>query len=235
MSPPADRRPPCSSAASTEELRALRPRARRITGALARLYPQARTALDFGSPFQLYVATVLSAQCTDTRVNQVTPALFRRYPTAEKLARARRGSIETLIRPTGFFRNKAKSIQEGARRILATFGGKLPATMEELLTIPGAGRKTANVILGNAFDVAGIAVDTHVRRLSQRLGFTQQHDPVKIEFELMEIFPRREWTDLSHRLILHGRQVCPARRPRCGECALRPDCPYGRRQPQAAA
>ncbi|MBD3237132.1 MAG: endonuclease III [Candidatus Eisenbacteria bacterium] len=228
MTAPADRHPPARSTPHTQ-----RQRAARLARRLARLYPEARTALVYDSPFQLYVATVLSAQCTDARVNQVTPELFRRYPTAEKIARARRSSIEALIRRTGFFRNKTRSIQEGARRIVRAYGGALPGEMEALLTIPGIGRKTANVILGNAFGIPGIAVDTHVRRLSQRLGLTRRQDPVRIEFELMELYPPRQWIDLSHRLILHGRQICHARRPRCGICSLRPDCPHGQ-QSEAA-
>jgi len=212
------------------EKRTSRSRMRAILRILARLYPDARISLDFGTPFQLYVATVLSAQCTDVRVNQVTPLLFARFPDARTMAAAEREAIEELIRPTGFFRNKAKSIHTAAQRITAAFGGELPQTMEALLTLPGVGRKTANVILGNAFHVPGITVDTHVRRLSQRLGLTPQNDPIKIEFELMAITPRAAWTDLSHRLIWHGRQVCHARKPRCHECALLDHCPHGRQQ-----
>ncbi len=208
-----------------------RARMRAVLRVLARAYPDARISLDFATPFQLYVATVLSAQCTDVRVNQVTPLLFARFPDARALAAAERAEIEELIRPTGFFRNKARSIHTAAQRISAEFSGELPDTMEALLTLPGVGRKTANVILGNAFHTPGITVDTHVRRLAQRLGFTRQGDPVKIEFELMAIAPRRSWTDLSHRLIWHGRQVCRARKPLCGECGLLPHCPHGRRQP----
>jgi endonuclease III len=207
----------------------LRSRMGAILRSLARTYPDARISLDFADPFQLYVATVLSAQCTDARVNQVTPALFARFPTARAMAATSREEIERLIRPTGFFRNKAKSIHAAAQRIAMEFGGELPRTMDELLTLPGVGRKTANVILGNAFHIPGITVDTHVRRLSQRLGLTCEEDPVKIEFELMAITPRRAWTDLSHRLIWHGRQVCRARKPLCPECALLAHCPYGRK------
>jgi endonuclease-3 len=203
-------------------------RARAIIRVLKRLYPETKTALRHANPFQLYVATVLSAQCTDQQVNRVTPALFSRYPTPQALAKAPRSAIETLIRSTGFFRNKAKNIQKGAQRVAEVFSGKLPETMEELLTLAGTGRKTANVILGSAFGIPGITVDTHVRRLSQRLGLTTQQDPVKIEFELMKILPKREWTDLSLRLIWHGRRVCGARKPRCGECVLLKLCPFGR-------
>ncbi len=204
-------------------------RMRAVLRILARLYPDARISLDFQNPFQLYVATVLSAQCTDERVNQVTPALFARFPDARAMAAAAREEIEELVRATGFFRNKARSLHGAAQRIEAEFGGELPGTMEALLTLPGVGRKTANVILGNAFGTPGITVDTHVRRLAQRLGFTRQTDPVKIEFELMALAPRRQWTDLSHRLIWHGRRVCKARKPLCSECALLPHCPHGQR------
>jgi endonuclease-3 len=202
-------------------------RARRVVRTLKRIYPDARCALDFRTPFELYVATVLSAQCTDERVNQVTPLLFARYPDPAALAAAPRDAIEAIVRPTGFFRNKAKSIHEGARRIVEAFHGVVPRTLEELVTIPGAGRKTANVILGCAFSVPGITVDTHVRRLAQRLGWTKQTDPVKIEFELMEILPKRDWTPTSLRLIQHGRRVCAARKPNCPACALLEACPTG--------
>jgi endonuclease III len=212
-------------------------RARRVVTTLKRLYPGVRCALAYRNPFELYVATVLSAQCTDERVNQVTPELFARYPAAAALAAAPRAEIESLIRPTGFFRNKARSIQEGARRIAEAFAGVVPRTMEELLTVPGTGRKTANVILGCAFAIPGITVDTHVRRLATRLGWTRLEDPVKIEFELMEILPRRDWTPASLLLIQHGRRICTARKPRCPECAVLEWCPTGRemtRRPQSA-
>lgn len=202
-------------------------RARWVVRVLKRTYPAVRCALEFRNPFELYVATVLSAQCTDERVNQVTPQLFARYPGAPALAAAPRAAIEAIVRPTGFFRNKAKSIQEGARRIVEAFGGDVPRTLEALVTIPGIGRKTANVILGSAFDVPGIAVDTHVRRLTQRLGWTRQTDPVKIEFELMEILPKRDWTRTSLLLIQHGREVCAARQPNCPACVLLAACPTG--------
>jgi len=210
---------------AASETKRERTRARTILRLLKRRYPDARISLDFRNPFELYVATVLSAQCTDVRVNQVTPALFHRFPTPAALATADRSEVEQLIRSTGFFRNKAKSLQGGAARLVEAYGGELPGTMEELLTLPGIGRKTANVILGNAFDIPGITVDTHVRRLSRRLGFTQHNDPVKIEFDLMEIFPAKEWTQLSHLLIHHGRQTCSARRPSCGACSLAKHCP----------
>jgi endonuclease-3 len=200
-------------------------RARAILRILKRLYPDARIALDFGTPFQLYVATVLSAQCTDVRVNQVTPALFARFPDPATMARARRSQIEKLIRSTGFFRNKSKNIQAAAQKIVADHDGRLPDTMEELLTLPGVGRKTANVILGNSFDTPGITVDTHVGRLARRLGLTAEEDPVKVEFALMALIPRRDWTQFSHMLIFHGRQVCKARKPLCADCGLAKHCP----------
>lgn len=206
---------------------ALKKRARAVLRLLKRRYPDARISLDFATPFQLYVATVLSAQCTDVRVNQVTPALFARYPDADTMAAAAREEIEEFIRPTGFFRNKAKSIQEGAQMIASVFGGDVPGSLEALIKIPGVGRKTANVILGNSFDIPGITVDTHVRRLSQRLGFTREQDPVKIEFELMALIPKKDWTSFSHQMILHGRTTCRARTPRCAECDLRKLCPEG--------
>ena len=202
-------------------------RARRVVGTLRRIYPDARCALDFRNPFELYVATVLSAQCTDARVNQVTPLLFARYPDPAALAAAPREAIEAIVRPTGFFRNKAKSIQEGARRIVAAFHGAVPQTLEELVTIPGTGRKTANVILGCAFATPGITVDTHVRRLSGRLGLSAETEPDRIERDLMALFPPAEWTPLSHRLIWHGRRVCTARRPACPDCPLLRVCPTG--------
>jgi endonuclease III len=200
----------------------------RVLTLLRRLYPDAACTLDFRGPFELLVATVLSAQCTDERVNRVTPELFARFPDAESMARAPRAAIEELIRSAGFFRNKAKSIQTAAQRIVETYGGRVPDTLEELLTLPGTGRKTANVILGNAYGTPGITVDTHVQRVTRRLGWTAQTDPVKIEFELNALIPRKDWTIVSHRLIQHGRRVCHARKPDCGSCALRPHCPFGR-------
>jgi len=177
---------------------------------------------------------VLSAQCTDERVNRVTPALFARFPDAGALAGAGRAEVEALIRPTGFFRNKARSIQEAARRMVAVYGGQVPATLEELLTLPGAGRKTALVILGNAFATPGITVDTHVKRVARRLGWTRESDPVRIERELARRLPPAEWTAVSHRLIAHGRTVCRARAPQCPSCGLRPLCPAAGDQPPPA-
>lgn len=203
----------------------LRSRARRIVRALARLYPDARCALDHESPLQLLVATILSAQCTDARVNLVTPALFARYPDARAFAQAAPAELENAIQSTGFFRNKARNIIACCQRLVDDHGGKIPGTMEELVPLPGVGRKTANVILGNAFDVPGITVDTHVGRLSRRLGLTVHTDPVKVENDLMELIPRKEWTMFSHRLIFHGRQVCHARKPKCQSCGLAGLCP----------
>jgi len=203
-------------------------RVKAVLRALDRLYPDAGCTLDFQDPLQLLVATILSAQCTDERVNQVTPELFARYPTAEDYARADPDQLMALIRSTGFFRNKAKSIQGMARALVERHGGEVPRSLEELVKLPGVGRKTANVVLGTAFGVAGITVDTHVGRVCRRLGFTDQKDPVKVEYQLMEIIPQKRWTKFSHQVILHGRQVCAARKPRCPDCGLLKWCPTGR-------
>ncbi len=192
---------------------------------LERHYPEARTALDFGTPLQLLVATILSAQCTDERVNMVTPGLFARYPDAAAFAAAPQAELEQMIRSTGFFRNKARAIRECSADIVSTHGGQVPGTLEELTALHGVGRKTANVVLGNAFGIPGLVVDTHVTRLTRRLGLTRETDPVKIEFALMPIIPRERWTLFSHWLILHGRRVCLARKPRCSVCPLLPHCP----------
>lgn len=194
---------------------------------LERLYPQAQCALHFGDAWQLLVATILSAQCTDERVNQVTPGLFRRYPTVQAFAKADLGALEEAVRPTGFFRNKAKSILGAARALVAEHAGQVPPDLEALVKLPGVGRKTANVVLGAAFGLPGITVDTHVGRVCRRLEFTAQTDAVKAEFELMELIPRQRWTKFSHQVILHGRQVCHSRKPACPECGLLPHCPYG--------
>jgi endonuclease-3 len=189
-------------------------------------YPDAHCALDHHDAYQLLVATILSAQCTDVRVNMVTPALFAKYPDAAALAAADRGHLEAMIKSTGFFRNKAKSLEGMARAVTERHGGRVPNTMEDLTALPGVGRKTANVVLGNVFGVNdGIVVDTHVARLSKRMGLTKETDPVKIERALMPLFPRSEWTMLSHLLIEHGRKVCDARKPKCGECVLADLCP----------
>ncbi len=201
---------------------------------LKQLYPDARCSLDFRNPFELYVATVLSAQCTDARVNQVTPRFFTRFPNAAALAAAPREEIEAIIRPTGFYHNKAKNLRAGAQRMVAAYGSQVPDQMDALLTIPGTGRKTANVILGNAFGIPGIAVDTHVQRVARRLGWTRESDPVKIERDLAQRIPQKEWTVSGHRLIYHGRAICQARRPKCEVCRLCPLCPTGRQAPGSA-
>ncbi len=201
-------------------------RAAKILKTLEERYPQARCSLRFGDAYQLWVATVLSAQCTDERVNRVTPALFRRCPGVAELAAVPLEELEGLVRPTGFYRNKAKSLKEGARLLLERFGGRLPETMEGLLQIPGVARKTANVVLGNAFGKAeGVVVDTHVRRLSVRMGLSAHGEPGAIERDLMALFPRDRWVALSHLLIHHGRAVCAARKPACDICPVRPLCP----------
>jgi len=196
-----------------------------LLGLLAQAHPDATTALLHENALQLLIATILSAQCTDERVNMVTPGLFARYPDAAALAGAPRAELEEMIRSTGFYRNKAKSIQACCAELVARFGGQVPRTLEELTTLQGVGRKTANVVLGNAFGIPGLVVDTHVARLSKRLGLTRETDPVKIEFALMPIVPRERWSVFSHWLILHGRRVCVARKPRCSICPLAPHCP----------
>jgi endonuclease III len=201
-------------------------RAPEILTRLRAAYPDARCALDHRGAFELLCATILSAQCTDVRVNLVTPVLFGRYPTPEALARAKQADVEEIIRSTGFFRNKARSLIGMAQALVADHGGEVPRTMEQLRSLPGVGRKTANVILGNAFGINdGITVDTHVTRLSRLLGLTRHADPVKIEQDLMALFPQDQWALLSHLLIFHGRQICVARRPRCQDCVLSDLCP----------
>lgn len=197
-----------------------------IVRRLRETYPDAHCELDHSNAFELLVATILSAQCTDERVNQVTPVLFARYPTPAALAAADRAEIEIIIRPTGFYRNKAKSIQEAARRIVDSYSGDVPAEMPDLLTLPGVARKTANVVLGVAYGKAvGIVVDTHVKRLSNRLGLVSSDDPEKIERELMAIVPQEDWIDFAHILIFHGRRCCDARRPACAACSVHALCP----------
>ncbi len=200
--------------------------AAQVVRGLKKLYPEAECALHFRSPLELLIATILSAQCTDQRVNLVTPALFAAYPTAADYAAAPRADLERAIQSTGFFRNKAKSIQTCCQQLVERHGGQVPQTLEELVVLPGVGRKTANVVLGTAFGLAsGVVVDTHVGRLSKRLGLTRHTDPVKIERDLMALVPKKEWIGLSHRLIQHGRKVCLARRPRCEQCQLEKICP----------
>jgi endonuclease-3 len=201
-------------------------RALEILQRLKLLYPEAPCTLDYTTPVQLLVATILSAQCTDERVNLVTPELFRRFPDAAALASADLAEIEELVRSTGFYRNKAKNIQAACRMIMTEFGGLVPQTMEELLKLPGVARKTANVVLAHAFSIhAGVTVDTHVKRLSQRLGLTKQTDPVRIEQDLIKLLPQPDWENWSIRLIYHGRAVCNARNPACGGCVLADLCP----------
>jgi endonuclease-3 len=203
-------------------------RAKRIVKALFAAHPDAHCALDHHDAFELLCATILSAQCTDKKVNEVTPELFRRYPTAKKMAVAEPTAIESLIRPTGFYRSKAKSLLAMARAVADRYGGSVPHTMEELVELPGVGRKTANVILGNAFEIPGIVVDTHVGRIAQRLELTREKDPVRIEQDLMALVPRKHWTQFSHAMIFHGRRICAARTPKCDVCPLIDDCPYPR-------
>jgi len=200
-------------------------RARQIVRLLAKLYPDAHCALHFANPLQLLIATILSAQCTDKRVNLVTPALFQKYPDAAAFAAADPRELEQAIASTGFFRNKARNIIACCQRIMERHDGEVPRTLDELVQLPGVGRKTANVILGNAFGVPGITVDTHVGRLSRRMGLTAHTDPAKVEQDLMRLIPRKEWTMFSHRMIFHGRQVCFARKPNCSGCALAAVCP----------
>jgi endonuclease III len=202
-----------------------RARARKVARVLADAYPDAWCALRYENAWQLLVATILSAQCTDARVNMVTPALFERYPTPAALARAAPADLEGLIRSTGFFRQKAKALRGVAEAVATRFGGDLPRDLDTLVTLPGIGRKTANVVLGTAYDVPSIMVDTHVRRLANRLGLTREDDPTKIEIDLRDLLPPSAWTHFSHRLIHHGRRICHARKPRCPECPLLQWCP----------
>ncbi|MCY3756148.1 MAG: endonuclease III [Acidobacteria bacterium] len=196
-----------------------------ILAGLKKAYPEAECALRHANPLQLLIATILSAQCTDKRVNLVTPELFRRYPSAEAFARASLATLERMIHSTGFFRNKAKNIREACRRLVKDHNGQVPQTMEELLQLPGVARKTANVVLGTAYGVAsGVVVDTHVFRISRRLGLTRARTPEKVEQDLMAAIPAGEWINFSHRLIHHGRRICNARNPQCSLCALEPHC-----------
>jgi endonuclease-3 len=198
----------------------------KIIRILRREYPGSRTALGFESPLQILVATILAAQCTDKRVNQITPALFSKYPTAAAFAAADRAELEAEIRPTGFFRNKAKSIIGAARKIVEDFDGRVPANMADLITLPGVARKTANIVLSSGYGIAeGIAVDTHVKRLSGRLGLSRQRDPEKIEKDLLRLVPKKDWLDFNYMLVNHGRKTCQARKPRCPECLVRRFCP----------
>ncbi|QGU03018.1 Ultraviolet N-glycosylase/AP lyase [Corynebacterium kalinowskii] len=200
-------------------------RARKINRMLALCYPDARAELDFRNPFELLVATILSAQTTDVRVNQVTPALFLKYPAAEDLAHANLEEVESLVKPTGFYRNKAKALVKLGQELCEKHGGQVPSTLEELVQLPGVGRKTANVVLGNAFGIPGLTVDTHFGRLVRRLGLTEETDPVVVEKRIAELIERSEWTMVSHRLIFHGRRVCHSRRAACGACFVAKLCP----------
>ncbi len=211
--------------ASDKPSSALASRAKRTAMALARLYPEAHITLDFATPWQCLVATILSAQCTDERVNRVTPSLFGEIPDVLAMARAPLKRIQELIAPTGFFRAKSRALKGSAERIVGLFGGAVPDRMEDLLTLPGVGRKTANVILGHVYGKPAVTVDTHVRRLARRLGLSRATEPDRIERDLQRLLPPAQWTVFSMRLILHGRKVCHARRPRCASCPLLPDCP----------
>jgi endonuclease-3 len=203
-------------------------KAKAIYRQLTKSYPNVRCELDYNSAFQLLVATVLSAQCTDKRVNQTTPALFKKYPNPKKMAIADLIDIQRLVKSTGFFRAKAKNIKALSNKIMEEFDEDVPSNLEDLITLPGVGRKTANVVLGHAFGIPGITVDTHFGRLSRRFGWSKQSDPVKVEFEVGELIPEKEWTNLSQRMIWHGRRVCHARKPACGACPLAKLCPsYG--------
>jgi endonuclease-3 len=209
----------------------LKARANKILDMLEEAHPEAKCALDYKSPFELTIATILSAQCTDEQVNLVTPALFRRYPTPAALAGAKSGDVEALIRPTGFFRSKTKSIQGCARGLAESHGGEVPRTMEAMVQLPGVGRKTANVVLGHAYDVAeGVAVDTHVLRVGNRLGIVRGDDPIEVERQLMALVPQTRWTRTTDLLIFHGRKICNARRPLCGQCPVFALCRWPERQ-----
>ena len=208
-----------------ETLEDKRARAKAMATLLRRAYPELKVPLAHRNTFELLIAVILSAQCTDEAVNKITPELFRRYPGPEKLAQSTTAEIEQIIRSLGLYRAKAKSLQRCAQQLVQDFDGKVPSTMEQLTQLAGVGRKTANVILGHAFDTPGIIVDTHCKRLSRRLGFTREQDPTKIERDLNRLLPASEWTGFSHRLIIHGRRVCYARKPACGRCVLNELCP----------
>jgi len=229
---------PADQTPTGESALALTRRARRMARLLQERYPDAHCELDFEDAFQLLVATVLSAQTTDVRVNGVTPTLFARFPDAHALATADRAEVEAIIQPTGFFRAKTESLLKLGAALVERFEGQVPARLTDLVTLPGVGRKTANVVLGNAFDVPGITVDTHVGRLARRFGWADAEDPVAVEHAVGALFPRREWTQLSHVLIFHGRRTCHARKPACGACPVARLCPaygVGETDPVAAA
>jgi endonuclease-3 len=201
-------------------------RIQKISEELERLYPKAGCSLTYGDPLQLLIATQLSAQCTDARVNIVTEKLFKKYKSVQDFAQADVNTLEEEIRSTGFYRNKARNIIACCQKIITDYDGQVPSNMDDLLTLPGVGRKTANLVLGDIFNVPGIVVDTHVKRLSNRLGLTTEQDPVKIEFDLMKIIPKNRWNLFCHQLVFHGRAICKARRPRCDICFIRPYCNY---------
>lgn len=207
-------------------MKSLKQRADKIRKILRKTYPDVKTQLDHANPFELLIATILSAQCTDRQVNQVTGGLFSRFPTPEALAAAPIKTVETLIHSTGFYKNKARNIKACARALVEQHAGRVPDTLEELIRLPGVGRKTANVVLGAAFGIPGVVVDTHVARISRRLGFTTHKDPVKIEFDLMALIPKRAWNDFGLHLIYFGREICTARKPACPRCPLERLCPY---------
>lgn len=214
--------------AAAESLLALKRRARRINRALAEKYPYAHAELDFRNPFELVVATVLSAQTTDVLVNQVTKILFARYPDARAMSEAEPADLEAILQPTGFFRAKTRNVLALSNRLVDEYNGEVPGRLEDLVTLPGVGRKTANVVLGNAFGIPGITVDTHFGRLARRFGWTLSEDPVQVEFDVAELFEPRDWTMLSHRVVFHGRRVCHSRKPACGACPVANWCPsYG--------
>jgi endonuclease-3 len=226
-----------TKAARVETAIGLTRRARRINRELAEVYPDARCELDYRTPLELLVATVLSAQCTDQRVNMVTPELFATFPDARAYAEADRRELENIVRSTGFFRAKTEALLGIGAALLARFSGEVPRRLADLVTLPGVGRKTANVVLGNAFGVPGITVDTHVGRVARRLGWTNEDDPVRVESALGALLERKEWTPASHRLIFHGRRACFARRPACGACPIRQSCPsngIGEQDPEIA-
>ncbi len=203
-------------------------RVRKILKILRSTYPDVKTALDHKNPLEMLISTILSAQCTDVRVNQVTKTLYKKLRTAKDFAQISVSDLEEIIRPTGFFRNKAKNIKACCRALVEKHDGNVPDDMEALLRLPGVGRKTANVILGSAFGIPGIVVDTHVKRLSQRIGLTKESDPVKIELDLMAMIPKKDWIDFSHQMIWHGRRLCTARKPKCPACPLHELCDHGR-------
>jgi endonuclease-3 len=201
-------------------------RVNKILRILSNTYPDVKTALDHRTPLEMLIATILSAQCTDTRVNKVTKILFEKLQTAKDFAEVPIEDLEEMIRPTGFYRNKAKSIKACCTALIDKHGGHVPDTLETLVQLPGVGRKTANVVLGSAFGIPGIVVDTHVKRVSRRIGLTEESDPVKIEFDLMHLIPKTDWINFSHQMIWHGRKLCPARKPKCPECPLNKLCDY---------